>query len=131
MFVYADNAATTCVSKTALEAMLPYLTENYGNPSSLYAFGQKAAEALAGRSMSAAEGRLKSRLDTLTDGDRRAVEDAVATHPDPPNRGGPTPPFPFPSRTLPAILRTLPETEEPKAAIATLAQRGTGAHKIC
>ena len=47
MFVYADNAATTCVSKTALEAMLPYLTEQYGNPSSLYAFGQKAAEGLA------------------------------------------------------------------------------------
>ena len=66
----------------------------------------EAAEALAGRSMSAAEGRLKSRLDTLSDGDRRAVEDAVATHPDPPNRGGPIPPFPFPSRSLPAILRT-------------------------
>ncbi len=47
MFVYADNAATTSISKTALDAMLPYLTENYGNPSSLYAFGQKAAEALA------------------------------------------------------------------------------------
>ncbi len=47
MFVYADNAATTSVSKTALEAMMPYLTEFYGNPSSLYAFGQKAAEALA------------------------------------------------------------------------------------
>ena len=46
MFVYADNAATTSVSKTALEAMLPYLTQNYGNPSSLYSFGQKAAEAL-------------------------------------------------------------------------------------
>ena len=46
MFVYADNAATTSVSKAALDAMLPYLTENYGNPSSLYAFGQKAAEAL-------------------------------------------------------------------------------------
>ena len=46
MFVYADNAATTSVSKTALEAMLPYLTENYGNPSSLYAFGQKAKEGL-------------------------------------------------------------------------------------
>ena len=46
MFVYADNAATTSVSKTALDAMLPFLTENYGNPSSLYAFGQKAAEAL-------------------------------------------------------------------------------------
>ncbi len=46
MFVYADNAATTCVSKAALDAMMPYLTEYYGNPSSLYAFGQKAAEAL-------------------------------------------------------------------------------------
>ena len=47
MFVYADNAATTSVSKTALDAMLPYLTENYGNPSSLYAFAQKATEAVA------------------------------------------------------------------------------------
>ncbi len=47
MFVYADNAATTCVSKTALDAMLPYLTEQYGNPSSLYAFAQKSTEALA------------------------------------------------------------------------------------
>ena len=47
MFVYADNAATTSVSKTALDAMLPYLTDFYGNPSSLYEFGQKAAEALA------------------------------------------------------------------------------------
>ena len=46
MFVYADNAATTGVSKAALEAMLPYLTEQYGNPSSLYAFGQKAKEAI-------------------------------------------------------------------------------------
>ena len=40
MFVYADNAATTSVSKTALDAMLPFLTENYGIPSSLYAFAQ-------------------------------------------------------------------------------------------
>ncbi|MBQ8216838.1 MAG: cysteine desulfurase NifS [Oscillospiraceae bacterium] len=47
MFVYADNAATTSVSKTALDAMLPFLTENYGNPSSLYSFAQKATEALA------------------------------------------------------------------------------------
>ena len=46
MFVYADNAATTCVSRAALDAMLPYLLEDYGNPSSLYAFGQKAQEAL-------------------------------------------------------------------------------------
>ena len=46
MFVYADNAATTCVSKTALDAMLPWLTTDWGNPSSLYSFGQKAAEGL-------------------------------------------------------------------------------------
>ena len=46
MFVYADNAATTAVSKTALDAMMPYLTDYYGNPSSLYAFAQKAKEAL-------------------------------------------------------------------------------------
>ena len=46
MFVYADNAATTSVSKTALDAMMPYLTTMYGNPSSLYSFAQKAKEAL-------------------------------------------------------------------------------------
>ena len=46
MFVYADNAATTAVSKTALDAMMPYLTDYCGNPSSLYAFAQKAKEAL-------------------------------------------------------------------------------------
>ena len=46
MRVYADNAATTKVSKTALEAMLPYFTEFYGNPSSLHSIGQEAKEAL-------------------------------------------------------------------------------------
>jgi cysteine desulfurase len=45
--IYMDNAATTAVSKTALDAMLPCLTEEYGNPSSLYTLGQKAAERLA------------------------------------------------------------------------------------
>lgn len=44
--IYADNAATTKMSKTAINAMLPYLDELYGNPSSLYAFAQKAKEAL-------------------------------------------------------------------------------------
>ena len=47
MFVYADNAATTKMSKKAIDAMLPYLDTWYGNASSLYAFGQKSAEALA------------------------------------------------------------------------------------
>lgn len=46
MFVYADNAATTSVSRAALDAMLPWLTEKYGNPSSLYGFGQEAREAV-------------------------------------------------------------------------------------
>lgn len=44
--IYADNAATTKMSKTAIDAMLPYMEEYYGNPSSLYAFAQKAKEAL-------------------------------------------------------------------------------------
>ncbi len=55
MFVYADNAATTSVSKTALNAMMPYLTEQYGNPSSLYAFGQKAKEGLEAARKTVAE----------------------------------------------------------------------------
>ena len=46
MFVYADNAATTCVSKAALDAMLPFLTVSYFNPSSLYSSAQKVAEAV-------------------------------------------------------------------------------------
>ncbi len=46
MHVYADNAATTRVSKTALEAMLPYFDTIYGNPSSLHSDGQRAKEAL-------------------------------------------------------------------------------------
>lgn len=45
--IYADNAATTKMSKTAIDAMLPYMEQVWGNPSSLYAAGQQAAEALA------------------------------------------------------------------------------------
>lgn len=41
-FIYADHAATTRLSPKALEAMMPYFRETYGNPSSLYAFGQQA-----------------------------------------------------------------------------------------
>lgn len=46
--VYADNAATTKMSKAAVEAMLPYLDGTYYNPSSLYSAGQRAKEALEG-----------------------------------------------------------------------------------
>jgi len=45
-FVYADNAATTRVSETVLEAMLPWLRESYGNPSSIYAKGREAKVAV-------------------------------------------------------------------------------------
>ena len=46
MTVYADNAATTKMSQTAIDAMLPYMTTIYGNPSSLHSVGQQAKEAL-------------------------------------------------------------------------------------
>ena len=45
--IYADNAATTAMSRIAIEAMLPYMESIYGNPSSLHSVGQEAAEALA------------------------------------------------------------------------------------
>lgn len=45
--IYVDNAATTKMSRTAIDAMLPYLDVIYGNPSSLHSVGQEAAEALA------------------------------------------------------------------------------------
>jgi cysteine desulfurase len=45
-FVYADNAATTSVSERVLEAMLPYMKEQFGNPSSIYMFGQNALRAI-------------------------------------------------------------------------------------
>lgn len=53
--IYADNAATTKLSPTALDAMMPYLTEQYGNPSSLHTVGQLAAEALFSARKSVAE----------------------------------------------------------------------------
>ncbi len=46
MRVYADNAATTKMSQVAIDAMVPYFTGVYGNPSSLHSAGQEAKEAL-------------------------------------------------------------------------------------
>lgn len=45
-FVYADNSATTKISKEVLDAMMPYLTENYGNPSSIYKLGRDSKRAI-------------------------------------------------------------------------------------
>ncbi|MBR6822089.1 MAG: cysteine desulfurase [Clostridia bacterium] len=44
--IYADNAATTKMSETAINAMISAMKDTYGNPSSLYVTGQKAKEAL-------------------------------------------------------------------------------------
>lgn len=56
--VYADNAATTAMSDVAVKAMMPYLQNVYGNPSSLHTVGQVAKEALED-----ARSRIAARLD--------------------------------------------------------------------
>ncbi len=63
-FVYADNAATTRLLPQVLDKMTPYLTEEYGNPSSLYAFGQKAHEAVQEARLTVAQ-RLDCRPDEV------------------------------------------------------------------
>ena len=45
-FVYLDNSATTKISDRVFQAMVPYLTEHYGNPSSIYTIGREAAMAI-------------------------------------------------------------------------------------
>ncbi|MDD6160921.1 MAG: cysteine desulfurase NifS [Oscillospiraceae bacterium] len=78
--IYADNAATTKLSKTALQAMLPYMEELYGNPSSLYAFGQKAKEALEdARARIAACIGAQPREITFTSGGSEADNQAILT----------------------------------------------------
>ena len=46
MRIYADNAATTRMSRAAIDAMLSCMENDYGNPSSLYSLGQRAKESL-------------------------------------------------------------------------------------
>lgn len=45
-YIYMDNAATTRVKQEVLDEMLPYFTENYGNPSSIYTLGSKSKNAI-------------------------------------------------------------------------------------
>ena len=76
--IYADNAATTKMSKAAIDAMLPYMEEYYGNPSSLYAFGQQAKEALENaRSRIAACLHADPREVTFTSGGSEADTQAI------------------------------------------------------
>jgi cysteine desulfurase len=44
--IYADNAATTRLSRRALDAMMPFLTDDYGNPSTIYSLGRTAKKAI-------------------------------------------------------------------------------------
>lgn len=48
MKIYFDNAATTALDKEVLDAMLPYMTEHFGNPSSIHSFGRKTRAAIEG-----------------------------------------------------------------------------------
>ena len=76
--IYADNAATTKMSRTAIEAMLPYMDEIYGNPSSLYSFGQQAKEALeSARERVAACLGCEPREITFTSGGSEADNQAI------------------------------------------------------
>ena len=76
--IYADNAATTKMSRTAIEAMLPYMDKIYGNPSSLYSFGQDAKEALEGaRERIAAVLGCEPREITFTSGGSEADNQAI------------------------------------------------------
>ena len=63
--IYLDNAATTKTSPEVVEAMLPYFTEHYGNPSSIYSFAAANKEVIYG-------GRNGSRQLGI-DGDSRGV----------------------------------------------------------
>jgi len=80
--VYADNAATTALSRAAFEAMLPYLTTEYGNPSSGYSFGRNAKRAIqdAREKVASAIGALPEEIYFTsggTEADNWAIKSAV------------------------------------------------------
>lgn len=80
MNVYVDNAATTKVSNTAIEAMLPCFTEYYGNPSSPHHIGQEAAKMLISARQTIAEylGAEPSEI-IFTSGGSEADNQAIVT----------------------------------------------------
>lgn len=80
MKIYADNAATTRVSDTALAAMTPCFQEIYGNPSSLHTPGQRAAEKLAAaRAIFARNLHADPREITFTSGGSEADNQAIVS----------------------------------------------------
>ncbi|MBQ7637742.1 MAG: cysteine desulfurase NifS [Clostridia bacterium] len=80
MNIYADNAATTRMSEKALNAMLPYFRDVYGNPSSLHSIGQRANEALwAARETVARCINADPKEITFTSGGSEADNQAIVT----------------------------------------------------
>lgn len=80
MKIYADNAATTKMSRAAIDAMLPYMSEIYGNPSSLHSDGQAAAEALySARERIAAVLGCSAKEITFTSGGSESDNQAIIT----------------------------------------------------
>ncbi len=78
--IYADNAATTGMTPHAVDAMVPFLAEQYGNPSSLYSFGQESKEALEdARARIAACLGADPREITFTSGGSEADNQAIVT----------------------------------------------------
>ena len=77
--IYADNAATTRMSQTAIQAMLPYMDKIYGNPSSLHSVGQAALEALtdARTRVAKALGAANAREITFASGGSEADNQAI------------------------------------------------------
>jgi cysteine desulfurase len=87
MTIYVDNNATTKVDERVLAAMLPYLTEFYGNPSSMHRFGGQVAKALQTAREQVADliGALPSEIiftSCGTEGNNAAIRSALATFPD-------------------------------------------------
>ncbi len=85
--VYLDNNATTQVAPEVLEAMLPFLHEEYGNPSSLYSLGRRVAKALeeAREKVAALLGAKPSEIiftSCGTESDNAAIASAIERDPD-------------------------------------------------
>ena len=76
--IYLDNAATTKMSRSVMDAMIPYMNEIYGNPSSLHSAGQRAKEALeAARERIARLLGVSPREITFTSGGSEADNQAI------------------------------------------------------
>jgi len=85
--IYLDNNATTQVAPEVLEAMLPYFSEFYGNPSSMHSFGGQVAKKIREARVQAAS-LIGSTPDEIvftscgTESDNAAIRSALAAHPD-------------------------------------------------